>query len=376
MKKLTKTQNSKKQPLTPRAPQARTARARNPEKEAINLTQHLAAIVEHSDDAIIGKALDETIQSWNRAAERMYGYAAKEVIGQPMNILVPDNHQDELSSILQCIRQNQVIDHLETVRKRKDGQEIQVSLTISPIKNARGQIIGASTIARDISERKQWEDIRSQLLLKVLTAQEEGRRHIARELHDELSQSLASLLIGLRALEEAKLVKGTRKQVRYLRSLTSEIMKEVNRIAMGLRPSVLDDHGLEVAVERHVADIRKTTELTIELDVLGLDQKRLSQEVENTLYRIFQEALTNVMMHAQAQRVSILIRCQAGSVRMVIEDDGKGFHVDKVLQGKVVPENLGLYGMIERATLLNGICTIESTPNQGTTVYAQIPLQS
>ena len=376
MKKLTKTQNSKKQPLTPHATPARTTRARSPEKEAINLTQHLAAIVECSDDAIISKSLDETIQTWNRAAQRMYGYTAKEAIGQPMNMLVPDEKHEELSGILQRIRRNQVVDHLETVRKCKDGREIQVSLTISPIRNAQGQIIGASTIARDISERKQWEAIRSQLLLKVMAAQEEGRRQIARELHDELSQSLASLLIGLRALEEAKLIKGTRKQVSYLRSLTSEIMKEVNRIAMGLRPSVLDDHGLELAVERHIADLRKTTGLSIELDVLGLDQKRLSQKVENALYRIFQEALTNVMMHAHAKQVSILIRCQADSVRMVIEDDGKGFHVDKVLQGKVVPENLGLYGMIERAALLNGTCTIESTSSQGTTVYAQIPLQS
>lgn len=119
--------------------------------------QHLAAIVESSDDAIISKTLDGIIVSWNRSAERLYGYTASEVVGQPISILIPPDHPEELSSIMQRLRRGQRIDHFETVRVCKDGSRLDVSLTISPIKNADGRIIGASKIARDITSRKRTE---------------------------------------------------------------------------------------------------------------------------------------------------------------------------------------------------------------------------
>lgn len=117
----------------------------------------LASIVESSDDAIIGKTLDGIILSWNPGAQRIYGYSADEVIGKPISILVPPDRPDELPQLLERISQGQRIDHFETVRMRKDGKRIDVSLTISPIKDTTGKIIGASTIARDITERKRIE---------------------------------------------------------------------------------------------------------------------------------------------------------------------------------------------------------------------------
>jgi len=126
-------------------------------KRAGETLSRMAAIVESSDDAIIGKTLDGVITSWNPAAERIYGYSAAEVIGQSVSLLVPPDHPDELRHILEQIRRGERVDHVETIRMRKDGQPIHVSLTVSPIKDATGQITGASTIARDITERKRAE---------------------------------------------------------------------------------------------------------------------------------------------------------------------------------------------------------------------------
>ena len=114
----------------------------------------LASIVESSDDAIVSKNLDGIITSWNRGAERIFGYTAEEAVGQPITIVIPADRQSEEREILTCIRSGERIDHFETVRQRKDGSLITVSLTISPVKNARGKIVGASKIARDITERK------------------------------------------------------------------------------------------------------------------------------------------------------------------------------------------------------------------------------
>jgi PAS domain S-box-containing protein len=126
-------------------------------KRAGETVSRMAAIVESSDDAIIGKSLDGIITSWNPAAERIYGYSAPEVIGKSVSLLVPPDHPDELVHILEQIRRGGRVDHAETERMRKDGQRIHVSLTVSPIKNATGEITGASTIARDITDRKRAE---------------------------------------------------------------------------------------------------------------------------------------------------------------------------------------------------------------------------
>lgn len=113
--------------------------------------ERLAAVLESSDDAIITKDLDGTVLSWNKAAQRIYGYTRDEVAGQPISILVPPNRPDEVPEILEKIKSGQLVDHFETARQRKDGTLVDVSLTISPVKDAKGRIVGASTIARDIS---------------------------------------------------------------------------------------------------------------------------------------------------------------------------------------------------------------------------------
>ena len=216
--------------------------------------------------------------------------------------------------------------------------------------------------------RQEREGLQRQLLEKVITTQEEERRRIARELHDSTSQSLTSLLVGLRMLE-ANCSNPDPQQVSDLRHIAAYTLDEVHSLAMQLRPRALDDLGLAAALERMAYEWQTRYKVSIDL-VITLGDLRLQENVETALYRIIQEALTNTVRHAQACSVSILIERRNGSVIAVIEDDGLGFEVSK-LPGE---HHLGLLGMRERAELLGGRLTIESNPGQGTSVYVEIPL--
>jgi PAS domain S-box-containing protein len=147
-------------------------------KQAEEAEWRLAAIIESSHDAIISKNLDGIITSWNRGAERLFGYRAEEAIGQPITILIPEDRQDEEPRILERLRRGERVDHFETVRCRKDGSAVEISLTISPVRNQQGRIVGASKIARDITERRRLEE---QLLL------------VNRELHHRVKNTLATV---------------------------------------------------------------------------------------------------------------------------------------------------------------------------------------
>ena len=143
------------------------------QRRAKATSSYLAAIVDSSDDAIIGKTIESIVASWNRGAERIFGYTAEEVLGQPITMLIPPDRVDEEPKIIDRLRRGERIEHFETVRRRKDGEEVDVSLTISPIEDATGKIIGISKIARDISERQR--------------AKEELER-LVRDLTDALAQ--------------------------------------------------------------------------------------------------------------------------------------------------------------------------------------------
>ena len=216
--------------------------------------------------------------------------------------------------------------------------------------------------------RQEREGLQRQLLEKVISAQEEERRRIARELHDSTSQSLSSLVIGLSMLE-ANCTDLDQQQVSDLRNVAANTLDEVHGLAMQLRPRALDDLGLSAALERLTFEWQARYKVPIDL-AITLGDSRLPEGVETALYRIIQETLTNVVRHARAQSVSILIERRNGSVIAVIEDDGQGFEV-----GTTTGEyHLGLLGMRERAELLGGRLTIESSPGRGTSVFVEVPL--
>ena len=336
----------------------------------------LAAIVESSQDAIIGKSLDAKIVSWNPGAEEIYGYTPEEAIGQPISILLPPERADEWPAIMERVRRGQKVEHYETKRLRKDGTVIDVSLAVSPIKTAEGETVGASAVSRDITDRKQAAEIKQaqamrQLLLeRVLTAQEEERRRIARELHDESGQLLTSVLVGLRTLEDSRKLSDVKAQGNRLREITAQALDEIGRLARGLHPTVLDDHGLGVAVSRYVSEYTKTHNIAVDLKLNELNFDDLPSAIQMGLYRIVQEALTNVARHSGAKTVSIKFTRSATALEVAIIDDGCGFDAKAVA---VSSHRLGIQSMKERAAMLGGTVTFLSR-RRGTKILVRAPL--
>ena len=229
---------------------------------------------------------------------------------------------------------------------------------------------------RDITERKQNEELRTRFLEKVISAEEAERRRIARELHDETSQSLTSLMVALRAVEAALPTEDLRLRLEDIRKLAGGTLEEVGRLARGLHPSVLDDLGFKPALEKLTRDFSRAHQIKVDIHVgYGSSGERLPLMIETTLYRILQEALTNIAKHAQASTVSIVVERRPTKVSMIIEDDGVGFDVEAMSINRAVSESggLGLHGMRERASLLKGDLEIESTKSGGTSLYVSIP---
>lgn len=227
-----------------------------------------------------------------------------------------------------------------------------------------------------LSELLEKEKIRRELLNKVITAQEEERKRIARELHDETGQSLTSLTVGLKALVTCPDLEESRRMAGELRAVAAVTLEEVHRLAVQLRPTVLDDMGLLPALERYVAEYKRQHYVKyVDLHVQNDWEQRLPPEIETTLYRIVQEALTNIAKYAEARNASIILKIDAEGVNLVVEDDGVGFDLEGVLNGDAGRPHLGLAGMEERTTLLGGNFTVESQPGQGTTIYVRLPLK-
>jgi signal transduction histidine kinase len=222
-------------------------------------------------------------------------------------------------------------------------------------------------LAQAEQERAERDQLRTHLLEKVIAAQEDERRRIARELHDETGQLLTSLMVHLQLINQQCSLPQIKPQIDEVRLLTAQALESVHNLSVELRPSVLDDLGLAAALHRHVNDYRKLHDVEVDLEIVGVTE-RLQPAVETALYRIVQEGLTNIARHARATTAGILLEQRAGRIRAIIEDDGVGFD-PAAINGR-----LGLYGMRERAELLNGTLTIESVPGQGTTVFVEVPL--
>jgi two-component system, NarL family, sensor histidine kinase DevS len=225
------------------------------------------------------------------------------------------------------------------------------------------QFANRASIAVDLSRQ-----VARDALRRVVAGQELERRRLARELHDETGQALTSILLGLRSVEETKSADELRSATSDLRELVVATLQDVRRLAVQLRPKALDDFGLAAALERLAQTFSETTGMHVELEA-QLGEARLPAEVETTLYRIVQEALTNIVKHAEATKVSILLVRKATTATVVIEDDGKGFDIEDVRA-----EGMGLAGMRERVELHDGRLTVESSPTSGTTLVAEVSL--
>ena len=218
-----------------------------------------------------------------------------------------------------------------------------------------------AAVAVDLSER-----VARDALRRVVGAQELERQRLARELHDETGQALTSILLKLKSFEDLGDPSSVAAAMGELRELVVTTLQDVRRLAVELRPKALDDFGLVPAIERLVGTFREQTGIEVDLES-RLGSNRLPREIETTFYRITQEALTNVVKHAQAKHVSIVLTRRDGSVAAVIEDDGRGIT-------ESAGDGLGLLGMRERIALVDGRLEVESSPGSGTTLSFEVPV--
>ena len=352
-------------------------------KRAESEHARLAAIVRSSDDAIIGKTLGGIIVSWNDGAARMYGYSAEEIVGCSVSRLIPPDHRDELPGILQRLERGEDIDHYETARVRKDGRRIDVSLTISPIRDAAGTVTGASTIARDTTERHRAEEATrtSQQQLRALSAhlqtvREEERTRIARAVHDELGQVLTGLKMELALLEESwgrstprDLRAPYEGAFRRMESLVDRSIQTVRIIATELRPMMLDQLGLVAAIEWQADEFLKASGIPCDLSLPG-DEMALDRDTSTALFRVLQESLTNVVRHAKASKVSVRLWNDDQTTVLQIQDNGIGIAAHSTIAAAT---SFGLLSMKERAFMLGGSLDVTSSPGAGTTITARVP---
>lgn len=244
-----------------------------------------------------------------------------------------------------------------------------------------GRQIGvAAENARLWEEVKEKETLRGQLLEKIITAQENERQRLARELHDEAGQALTSLKFSLRNLERVKNPASARSQLQSLRDFVGQIQKDLHDLALELHPPALDELGLVAALQNFATRYARHTELLVEFQTLGMGAEEnyndldISPQIAVAAYRLVQEALTNVARHARAQKISILLEHKDNQIFIIVDDDGDGFDVRTVFDQHSVNEHLGIHSMKERVEMLGGVFTVESRLGEGSTVFARLPL--
>lgn len=237
-----------------------------------------------------------------------------------------------------------------------------------------GHPSGFQHTAIDVTERRRMREVLNHYVKQILTAQEEERKRIARELHDETAQSLLLLLQRMDCLAHSsnKVISRTaRKEVEELREVALQILKDLRRLTLDLRPQILDDLGLVAAVEWLAEDMERQNGVRTMVEVIG-PQPQLPQEKQLLLFRIVQEALSNVRRHSSASRAKVLLEFDEDKARIIVEDDGQGFELPENLSQLAGNGKLGSLGMFERARLAGGFIVVQSEPGKGTKVIAEL----
>jgi two-component system CheB/CheR fusion protein len=357
-----------------------------------------------TDYAIFFMDAGGKVVSWEEGSAMALGYRAEEIVGQPATrLFTPEDAAKGLPEreLQSAERDGRAAD--ENWLVRKDGTRFWASGVTTALRDGAGALRGFVKIVRDVTELKRAEEglrrahdelelrvrertaellasnaaleeqvaQRRELLRRLGTAEEEQRHRIARELHDQMGQHLAALRLGLKSLEGNP---GQPGLLRQLQDLTNQVGKEVHRVAMELRPTALDDLGLPTALRNYAEEWSERSGIGIDFRGPGGEAPRLPPHVETAVYRIVQEALTNVIRHARATRVSVIVERRPDHLLAIVEDNGTGFAADAAAGPGRGPGGLGLPGMKERAALAGGTLEIESSPGKGTTVFARIPL--
>lgn len=340
------------------------------------------------------------IVEWTPGAERVKGWTAAEAVGQHLSLCyTPEDVAAGRPERELAVAAAAGHGEWEAWRVRKDGSRFWADEIATAVRDRDGALVGFSKITRDLTERRLAEAAaeRAQLAAardaqrRALAAAEEAeRRRLARELHDQLGQELTAFRLGLDdaarlAAEHVPLDAPLLGRLTQLGALAQRMTAGARYLALELRPPELDDVGFESALATYVAEWAARYGVPAEVAVTGPAAHRpVPAEVGSALYRIVQEALTNVAKHAGATQVSVIVEnpdggdgpseAPLGEVRLIVEDDGRGFEVESTAERVRRERRLGLAGMRERAALVGGTVAIESSPGAGTTVYVRLPV--
>ena len=379
-----------------------TAR-RHAEREVALSEERLRLLINSvTDYAIFTISLDGRIHTWNTGAQRMFGYSSEDIIGRPFDVLFTQEDRDAgipAMELERARRDGRAVE--ERYHVRSDGTLFYASGVTARLGDESG--LGFAKIARDLTSRQRAADALRQahadldqrvadrtkeletsvtqqvaaqahvvtLLRKVVTAQEDERGRIARNLHDQLGQRLTALRLSLERVQSELAQKNERvEELERAIALTNTIDTDVGFLSWELRPAVLDHLGLGVALPRYVREWAEHYGIEFECKCDSFQAGRLTHEGEVAFYRVAQEALTNVAKHAHASRVDVMLESREDSVLLVVEDDGIGFDAS---EPSVQERGVGLLGMRERAALIGADFQIESKPGDGTSIFVRYP---
>jgi PAS domain S-box-containing protein len=345
----------------------------------------VAAVVDSAADAIVSTDLGGVIRGWNTGAERLYGYAAEEVLGQPVSLLAPPARRRRFGELLRgltgCSRQASS----EIVRWRKDGSRVEVWVTWVDVHDGAGRIVGMTEIGRDVTGRcrearraaralRESERMRREVVASMLQAEEVERSRIATELHDDTVQVMIASLMAMDRVALVAQRAGTpqlESAVSVARATLEEATDRTRRLMFELRPAVLTRDGLVAAVRVLAQQVARETGASARVrGALG----RYDHALEELVYRSVQEALANVRKHARADAITVTLGERGGSIRAEVCDDGLGFDIVDARTRSSAALHLGLDALHERVRAVGGSASITSAPGQGTCVRFAVPI--
>jgi PAS domain S-box-containing protein len=364
----------------------------------------LAAIVASSNDAIIGKTLDGIVTSWNAAAQRIYGYTAEEMVGTSIERVIPPDYSEEFAQIMHRLRQGRRVDHFETIRVRKDGARINVSITISPIEGASGRIIGASSITRDTTERKLAEEERAQLLEREQSARAEAQEAVRMRdvflsvASHELKTPLTSLLGNAQLLQRRVQQQGTfternEQAINVIAAQAKRLSKmivallDLSRIEMGQLSIEHEPVDLCALVRRVVAEVQPALDQH-RVEGVGTDARLLVEGDELRLDQVLQNLIQNAIKYSpEGGLVVVEVEQRGDRAYVAVIDQGIGippqalprlferlYRAGNVEERQISGMGIGLYVVREIIALHGGTVEVQSEEGRGSTFAFYLPL--
>jgi two-component system sensor histidine kinase DegS len=345
-------------------------------QELTRSEQRYRSLFENAHDAILLQDLNGNILAANEASAKLTGYDLDSLVGMKVTQFLPEQALQVARETRKKLLNGETIDSVyDQQMVRKDGVELFLRLSVNLISD-NGEPVAFQLIARNVTDEKKMQENMQFYLQEATEAQEEERKRISRELHDETIQELVVLSqkLDILSVESKTMSEEDRQRLEKLQQDTGNIMKGVRRLSQDLRPAALDRLGLIPALEWLLADTEEYSGLKTSITVTG-ERKRLPERTELVLFRIAQEAIRNTWRHSRASRVDLNIVFTGDKVSISVSDDGEGFVPPKSMGDLAKEGKLGLAGMHERARLIGGKMGVRSEPGKGTEIVIEIENQ-